>query len=136
MALTAVEKARIRRHLGYLNVSLGAAINLGVLSANQPEFIVERTMNHILPEAEQLVRDDLSRCDAVESQLDTARTRFKADEVGSIKLNREEIDQLEREYDRWTGRLADDLGAPRNPMSYRQGGTAGGGINIPVQVMN
>ncbi len=131
MAFTPQERSRILHFLGYLNVSqLAASIQLGIPTGSQPLFLVEDAMKRLFPEGEDSVRRDLCELESIEKQLGDARSRFKADSMGNLKMNRSEPMQLRQELDYWTKRLADDLGVFPNPYAQATGG--GGGINAKV----
>lgn len=125
MALSAEERAKVRYHLGYLNTSAGAAISLGVPSANQTGFILESAMNTILPESEFLVRRAVAELDCIEGQLSEARTRLSTQKVDEIVFRGDETDQLESQYDYWSKTLADIFGVPINPFSKKHQRLAG-----------
>lgn len=117
-ALTEREQAKILRYLGYANwTSLASSFQLGYPSPSQPEFLVRDAFNRITDEGLELVRKDLCELDAIEVQMNTARSRIKASKIGELETNRDETIQLRQELSYWTNRLADDLGAPINPFS-------------------
>jgi hypothetical protein len=129
--LSDVEKAQIRHHGGYLNTDPVLSLQLGTPAISQESFIVEGAMNRIRPEAVGIIRQMLQACNDSERNLLEAQRRLRAKQVGNITLNGSECDQLEREYSRWTKRLYEDLGAPRNPYSTRfKDGPPG--LSIPV----
>lgn len=118
--LTDQEKARVRHHLGFLNVGQGTSIGLGVPTVSELGFILERTMNDILPAAIQTIRDTLTECDCIELQMKQGRTRLIARKTDGVELfGPEEIAELENLYVYWTSNLADELGAEKNPFSKK-----------------
>lgn len=119
MAFSATEKARIRYHLGYPNVSAHASLSAGVPLPLQPMFMVEDAMRLVLPEAEPLVRTLLARLDQTDEAIFQAQTRLQADKVDEITLRKDEPDALEREYLRQAMRLSETLHAPVYPFSAR-----------------
>ena len=120
MALTLDERARVRYHLGYLNVDTPAALALGVVSASHSGFLVESTMNTLKLEAEPLVRRFVLELDCIDVQLSKARTRLSVSEVANVKLRGpEELEALEDQYSYWAKSLADTLGVPINPFSLK-----------------
>jgi hypothetical protein len=131
MALTTAERERVRYHLGYLNTAPAASVSLGFPRAGQPLFLVEMAMNLLLPEAEDRVREHLAVLDNIEGQLKDSTCRLAAKVVGEITVNNQEPDMLEKEYRRWQGRLARQLGVNPNPYDPSSSG-GGGGINVPV----
>lgn len=131
--LTEEEKARIRHHLGYIQTNPVSSIQLGVPRASQAQFLVETAMNTVPDTAIGLIRKYVAVLDKIEDRLIDAPTRFEAEKLGEITLNKDEPDMLEREYRRWAQRLADDLGVPLNTYSERF--RTGGGsmpLNVPV----
>jgi hypothetical protein len=136
--LSEADRARVRHHLGYQNVEPVSSIALGFPSAQQPQFLVERAMDRLMPEGVGRIIQTLNALDCIEGQMIDALCRLSAQQLGELKLrnsNEEptEQDLLEREYLRWAKRLADDLGAPLNPFSerFRTSGS-GSSLNIPV----
>jgi hypothetical protein len=117
--LSDVEKAQIRHHGGYLNTDPVLSQQLGTPALSQESFIVEGAMNRIRPEAVGLIRQALQACNDAEENLKRAQRRLSAKQIGNITLRDNECDLREREYSRWTMRLYEDLGAPRNPYSRR-----------------
>jgi hypothetical protein len=131
--LSDAEKNRVRHHTGYLLTSPAASIQLGVPRASQAMFLVEQAMNLIMDDAVGIIRAHISRLDRIEEQMDEARERLVAKEVGDIVLRDDEPDLLEKEYRRWAVRLADDLGIPLNAYSER---FRSGGISLNARVQN
>lgn len=104
--LTDAQKTAIRRHLG-LNAASPA------LYPWVPTFYTVTQILDTLPAAtEAEVVTLLDRLAAIETSLDDARKRLKATGVGSISLNRNELDQLWRERRRWIGQLSTISGVP------------------------
>lgn len=131
MPLTTAEQARILHFLGYPKFSsLSQSIQLGYPAASQPLFLAEDSFKRLTAEGENTVRQDLCECESIERQLSQARSRFKATQLGDLKVNGSETDQLRTELRYWASRLASDLGVPPNPYSDMvQSGAGGGGIN-------
>lgn len=120
MALTQEERARIRYHLGFPNVGNQTILALGVPAAGHPAFLLETTMNNVLPEAEPTLRGLIKQCDCVEAQLADARSRLKASVAGNVVLRGpEELEALEDQYDYWTDALVDVFGVNKNPFSKK-----------------
>ena len=119
MSLTLEERAKIADHLGYPGITQGLAIALGVPAASHPRFALEAQMSHLVPEVEVVVRRNLAECECILDQLSGARrTRIQASAVANVGLRGpEELAELERQYTAWTNRLADSLGAIKNPFS-------------------
>ncbi len=120
MAITDQERARTRYHLGFPNVGNQTILALGVPAAGQPSFLLEATMGNILPEAEPTFRSVLNQCDCIESQLADARKRVSVSTAGGVVLRgREELEDLEDQYDYWTDALVDIFGVNKNPFSKK-----------------
>jgi hypothetical protein len=135
-ALDASERERCRYHLGYLNVQMAGSIQFGLPRPVQTLFIVEEAMTQLIADGVNRVRRLLKVLDDIECRLISAQDRLAASALGELKIERQgmqEPDLLEKEYYRWGGRLADQLGVPFYAYSNRyknQGGTAG---IIPVR---
>jgi hypothetical protein len=120
MALSLTERARVRHHLGYLNVSPGASISLGIPSASQPLFLVESSMNSLMPEAEPSVRRAIKELDCIEDQLNQKRSQLGVTSVEGIRFDiPSALDELESQYQLWSRILADTFGCPINPFSLK-----------------
>lgn len=119
MALSNTERERCRYHLGYLSVSPAPALAFGIPVPIQTMFLIESAMNLLLPEAMPRVRMLLERLDEIETKLYEGLDYLAADQVDDIKIRPDHLDQLEREYCRWVGRLSDEIGAPPYPGSHK-----------------
>lgn len=127
------EKTAILRFLGYPDwVSLAASVQLGYPSASQPMYLVVDAFKRISPTARALLRVDLAECVCIEEQLSQARSRMRATKLEGMTLNPNEANQLRGELAYWTNRLADDLGAPKNPFAASTAGGMPGGINAKI----
>ena len=135
MALTVEEKARVRYHLGFINISTPLAISLGIPDASQLQFIVESAMNNILREAEPGVRRCIQELDCIEDQMSSFRTSLEVSQAGNTKLRgADAFIELEQQYKWWGQKLADTLGTPINPfsMAWQQLNPGGGGVIEPT----
>lgn len=134
MAFTDTEKARIKHFLSYPDwVSLAQSVQLGFPAGSQPLFLVEDAFNRLTQGGEISVRQDLCECESIERQMSDARKRFKATQLGDLKVNPEEMRLLRREMHYWVLRLASDLGVVQNPYAAFQYEQAlGGGVNATV----
>lgn len=132
--LTEEEKARIRYHLGYLQVMPASAIILGIPAASQPAFLVEQAMEHIPDNAIAIIRNLVAKCDITENNIMLAQTRMVARSVDEIDLNPDEADQLRGEYRYWVQKLSDNLGAPIN--AYASAFQSGGRMPLNISVAN
>jgi hypothetical protein len=120
--LTDAEKQRARYHLGYPGMSTIPTAALGVLGTGQAAFLVERAFTHVLPVAEDKIREILCECDAIESQTKQARQRLSIAQSDTTRFRtREELRDLDDLYALWTDKLADILSVPKNPYSYAHG---------------
>jgi hypothetical protein len=117
--LTDEEKARIRFHLGYPNVSRLTALMELSPSPRQLSFLLEPAMDALLPQAVGIVRELVCQMDAIECQLAQSADRMQASSVGNLKMRADEQDALEKLYVRFGRRLADQLGVPPYPLSVR-----------------
>ena len=123
-ALTELERARIRRHLGYQSwANLALAWGFSFPTGVEPQFYVNDAMNRLTDEGLELVREDMRQCDAIESQLKDSIKRLKAAKVGDITLNPDEPDALRGELRKWRDQLANDFGAFINPFKHESGGS-------------
>ena len=134
--LQEADRARVRHHLGYINVEPVSSIQLGFPAASQPQFLVEIAMDRIIPEAVGMIQKYLAILDGLEDLMVQSFRTDKVQQLGELKLrnsNEEptEHDLLERKYRYWAMVLADDLGVPLNPFSNRFRGGAGM-LNVPV----
>jgi len=123
--LTEEEKERIRYHLGYVETSFAASLQLGIPRPVQTIFLVEQAMTLLTNEyALDRVRRVLFTLDEIERKLQDSLCLLVAEQLGDLKLRsatpgQTYPDLLEREYLRWAKRLADMLGVPLYPYSDR-----------------
>lgn len=121
-SLSEADRVRVRHHLGYLSTEPVASINLGFPSASQAQFLAERAMNNLIPEAVGRILKDLNVLDSIEDQQVDALKRYKAQQLGELKIRnnndeRSEVMLLHESYELWRKKLADDLGVPINVFS-------------------
>ena len=130
MALSAEERARIRRALGFVNVTEGSALAYGT-PLNAPLLtIVERRMDTLTAAGETLIREDLGHFEAARRQIGTAILRLKAESIKDVTTNPKELDQLKEQLLWWSRQIADNLGIDRSRFAWV--GEANGGINARV----
>lgn len=130
--LTEAEKAKVRYHLGYLASGFAPSLQYGLPRPIQTVFMLENAMTGLVePHACDRVRAIVEQCDRIEEKLKCALDSLVAEQLGNLKLRANHPDLLEKEYDRWTGRLADVFGVPRYPFSQRNN-RKGPGSSIPV----
>ena len=132
MAFTLQEKERIRYHLGYLNVTTASSITFGVPTPLQTLFIVDSAMDRVLPEGEDRVRTFVNILDGIECKMVEGQDFLPANRLGDLEIRVGHIDQLEEEYTRFAGRLADQLGVPLYPYSTKFKRPRGRAGNVDV----
>lgn len=136
-ALTENDKSRCRYHLGYLASSFAASFQLGIPRPLQTVFLLESAMTLLVESgAVARVRCILDTLDNIEGQLRAATASLVASQLGNMQLHPLKdkgllvTDSLEKEYRRWSDRLADILGVPKYPFSSRTR-RSGPGSTIP-----
>lgn len=130
--LSDAEKERTRYHLGYMETSFAASMQLGIPRPVQTVFLLESAMNLIADaHAVARVRSILEQLDKIEQQLKDATCSLIAESIGDLKLRESYPDRLEKEYVRWAKRLADIFGVPLYAYSDRFR-KAGAGKSITV----
>lgn len=134
MPLTDSERARVRSHLGYMNVRMASSLSFGIPRPIETLFLVENAMNLLMePDGVDRVRRLLGILDQMECLLLEAAPNLQISEVDGVKINPMAPAQIEREYVRWSNRLADELGVPHYSFSQRfRGVPPGGAGNVPV----
>ncbi len=85
--LTNEEKAKLRHHLGYLNVQAAATFQLGIPAAVQTQFMIEGAWDKVLPEAENLLKILLCRMDDVEAEVYGGIDLASVTATGNIQVN-------------------------------------------------
>lgn len=130
--LTKEERARIRHHLGYLNVTAAATFVLGVPAAVQTQFMVDGAFDKILPEAENMVKEFVCRLDNVERQVFGNLDLAEIESTGDIKVDPKRLAKLAQTYKIAQEALANAMGVPPNPFDQRSWLQGAGGINVPV----
>jgi hypothetical protein len=136
LSLTDEEKIRVRRHLGYLNVTAVSTFSLGVPAAMQTQFIIEGAMNRLLPEAYDEARRLLTILDGVEQQIVEDQELLAVSKVDEIDIRPDEFKQLVKQYLWWQASLANMFGVPPNPFDQRFSPYGGGGMGINVNVQH
>jgi hypothetical protein len=129
MPLTEQEKVRTRDHMGYLNVVDVQTFVLGTPAAVETQFLIEGAMNKVLEHALPLFRQILAKCDLILEQKVDDLENLAVDELGDIKLRKDEQARLDDQYDYWVAKLENMLGVPRNPFDKTR---MGRGINVAV----
>jgi len=130
--LTDAEKSRVRYHLGYLASGFAASLQFGLPRPVQTVFMLEDAMSGLVEtNALDRVRAILCTLDKIEAKMVCAVDQLGVEKLGEISLRKEHPDLLEKEYDRWSSRLADIFGVPKYPFSVKTQ-RRGPGSNIPV----
>lgn len=130
MAFTNAERAGIRKYLGWNArwVQFDSALERAF------SFVDNQTAGGDTS-SEDEARTLLGKITTIEGEIDASRTRFKANKVGTIELNRSEVGQLVGRGESYIGQLARVFGvevkgsALRPDMAFSQGpyGSGGGG---------
>lgn len=134
-SLSEEEKARIRHHFAYVNVSAVATFQLGIPAALQTTFMIEGAWDKILPAALPLVRKWLCRMDQVEDQVFGGLDLADVESTGNVKVNRKRLVELAQMYRIAQQSLGNILGVPPNAFDMRDwvNTGSGGGISVPVR---
>lgn len=105
--LTLTERANIRYYLGW------------TFRFRQQSSKLEFAMDAINSESQTdgevtvvIIRDLITKIAAIETEIGKMHTRFKADVIGSITLNKQELDMLRSEGTRFCAQMAGILGVP------------------------
>lgn len=136
--LTDAVKQRIRYHMGYANIEPMIAMINGVAKPQQTSFLIDVALDKVLVDTIPYVMKITQQLDSIEDEIADARAYLAVEKVDTIVLRGAErgythTDLLEREYVRWSNRLADILGCPKYPFAARFNGTSsGGGVNVRV----
>lgn len=125
--LNELEKSRIRHFLGYPDWrTIAPIVALGLPSGSQFYFLLNQAFDKLGDGGLDSVRRDLAECECIERQLSDARSRFKAEAIGNLKLQARERVMLRQELAEWTARLANDLGIIANPYAVDCGSEING----------
>jgi len=136
--LTDAIKQRIRYHMGYANISPMIAMINGVARPQQTSFLIDVALENVLADTIPYVMRIVQQMDSIEDEIGEARAYLAVEKVDTIVLRGAErgythTDLLEREYVRWSNRLADILGCPKYPFAARfNGSSTGGGVNARI----
>lgn len=127
-AFTELEKAKIRRQLGYQSwANLALCWGISYPTPLEPHYYIDDALTRMTDEANDLIREDLRQCEAIETQIKECIKRFKASKVGDITTNADEPEALRGELNKWREVLANDFGAFLNP--FRVQSASGGSRN-------
>ena len=137
--LTEVDKERCRYHLGYMGTEFAPSIQLGIPRPTQTLFLLEQALQTLV-QSELVcarIRRLLGVLDNIEKKMESSLCMLGVERLDSLVLHpmrgRGDLvtDSLEREYARWSNRLADTLGVPIYPYSERFK-RRGPGTSVPV----
>lgn len=131
--LTAEERAKIRHHMGFMNVAQTMAYVLGVPAAVEQSFLIEGAMNKILVEALPLVRQHINILDSIEQMMISNYDVLLVESLGEIKTDQRAMLKINNEYDRWRQSLGNLLGVVPNPFDKRRISRT---MNVPVFLLN
>lgn len=124
MAFSEDEKSRILTALGYPKFGdVGAAIAFGHPSAGPASDIVYDAFRRLDVHGEARVREDLAEIACIERELSKLRSKASLVRTGDVTFDpRAARRMLMADLHRYTAKLAQDLGAPANPLSRVGGG--------------
>lgn len=128
MPLTELERVKVRGHLGFVNLTQVSTFAVGTPAGVESAFVIEGAMNNVPEAALPLLRQYLAVLDKIEAQKVDDLENMAVDKLGNIELRADEQEALDRQYERWQGKVADLLGVYVNPFSK----AGGRGINVPV----
>lgn len=135
MPLLPEDKERIRYHTGYPNVSAVATLAFGLPVSVETGYLIENMMNVVREEAIPRIRRILDVMDGIECLLQESAVHMGATSLGDITTNLKEDDDLERQYCKWAGRLADILRCPlyKGSLRFQKYVFGAAGVNVPVR---
>ena len=116
--LSEEEKVRIRDHLGFLNSSELSTFVLGLPAGVETQFMIERAMN-------LYVKESAIRCEleGLDKQRAAVRGSIGVEAIGGIRMRSpsDAFAELNKEFIRLVGRLANAFGVAPNPFDNRNG---------------
>lgn len=120
-ALTDEEKSKVRYHLGYIaSGTTASSIQFGIAQNSQTSYLLDHALVALTdPFALKRCRDLLGKAGELECALFAASGSLEVAKIGEVTLRDNLPDQLEKEYRRWTDRLADLFGVPKYHYSKR-----------------
>jgi hypothetical protein len=128
LPLTDLEKAKVKKHLGYPVVNTAAGMSFGIPIPLQTLFIVDSAVTFILEAVVPDVRNILNVMDGIEQKMVDGQDFLPASKVDDISVRPDHIERLEDEFARWGWRLANLIGAFPYPLSPRYKGRSTGGV--------
>lgn len=124
MPLAEEEKVRIRDALGFLNSSELSTFVLGLPAGVETQFLIERAMNlFVLESALPLIRQILCELEGLDKQRAAVRGSISVEAIGGIRMRSpsDAFAELNKEFIRLIGRLANAFGVAPNPFDNRNG---------------
>jgi hypothetical protein len=130
VALAEEDKARIRHHMGYLQVVQVQTFVAGFPAAVQSQFAIEGAMDKVLPSAVPRLTRILDVMDGIEEQMVADQELLAVTQVGEIQVRPDEFKQLQGQYVYWQRSLANLLAVEPNQYDQR---FMNAGLNVPVR---
>lgn len=136
MPLTPLLRAKVKRHLGYPLISAVETLRSGIKPSGPDDlvFALEPAMDHLLPEAEQMVLEIIRQLECLEKQMGVQASDLAVLAVGSIQMaGREGMSAVESEYRKWAKKLSDTVGIPfyRHSQYHHEIGSFAGRVIEP-----
>jgi len=120
MSLTNEERVKVRKALGYVQTKLAVTFSLGIVTNVAYQQLAERAMDQLIPEAEDYIRQLLTRFDEIETLIAEDTDTLVATAIGNITLNQDQLKKLWERYKYWRGVLSNALGVPPAPDDQRE----------------
>lgn len=123
MAFSEDELSRILQYLGYpKQLATEQSMSNGV-RLNSPSLdYLYTSLQRLSPEGEARCREDLCQLAQIDSELSKLRTKMAIASTGDVKFDvKQGRLMLLSDRARMVNQLADDLGAPPNPLSHQRG---------------
>lgn len=128
------EKARVRRHLGYPEVSTNVVYTAGLSTPTMALAMIESAMTRLSVEGVGRVRELLDVLDMLEKKMLKAACYVTVNRIGDIEMRpangMQGTDLLEKEYIRWMKRLADCIGVAPHPFSSKVSGSSSMNVRV------
>lgn len=123
MAFSEDELSRILQYLGYPKQLATEQSMSNGLRLNSPSLdYLYTALQRLSPEGEARCREDLCQLAQIDGELSKLRSKMALESTGDVKFNAKHGRALLLS-ERWrmVNQLADDLGAPPNPLSHQRG---------------
>ena len=124
MPLAEEEKVRVRDALGFLNSSELSTYVLGLPAGIETQFMIERAMNlYVKESALPMIRQILCELNGLEESRCAVRKTIGVEAIGGIRMRApsDAFAELNKEFIRLVGRLANAFGVAPNPFDNRNG---------------